>query len=227
MSNKYLLCIDASVQTASVALIRESTLLAVKTCEQQREHAAFIQPAIRELLQEQHILPSQLIAVAVTAGPGSYTGLRIGMASAKGLCYALNIPLITMNTLELMAAAALQQLNRSDSFLLCPLIDARRMEVFTAVYNQHLEQLLHPQALILESNSFHELLLNNPVYFFGNGAPKWETICRHANARFLTVQWNAASMVGKAWELFSQNSFASLAYATPFYGKDFYSTFKL
>jgi tRNA threonylcarbamoyladenosine biosynthesis protein TsaB len=227
MSNNYILCIDASVQTASVALSKESNLLAVKTCEQQREHAAFIQPAIRDLLKEQNIQPSQLNAIAVTSGPGSYTGLRVGMASAKGLCYALKVPLITLNTLEVMAITALQQLNDIDPFLLCPLIDARRMEVFTAVYNKQLEQVMQPGALILDNNSFSGLLSAQLVYFFGNGAPKWKSICNHNNARFISLEWNASSMVGKAWELFGQHSFASLAYATPFYGKDFYSTSKL
>lgn len=227
MSSNYILCIDASVQTASVALSNGANLLAVKACEQQREHAAFMQPAIQELLKEQNIQPSQLNAVAVTAGPGSYTGLRIAMASAKGLCYALNIPLITMSTLEVMALTALKQLNDDETFLLCPLIDARRMEVFTAVYNKQLEQALQPKALILDSDSFQDLLSNQPVYFFGNGAAKWESICNHNNARFLSLQWNAASMIQKAWQLFNENAFSSLAYAAPFYGKDFYSTSKL
>jgi tRNA threonylcarbamoyladenosine biosynthesis protein TsaB len=226
MANKYILCIDASVQTASVTLSSETGLLAVKTCAQQREHAAFLQPAIKDLLAEQNISPSHLTAVAVTEGPGSYTGLRVGMATAKGLCYALNIPLITMSTLEVMTMAVLQQLKTGESFLLCPLIDARRMEVFTAAYNQNMKEIMSPQALILDETSFREQLNNHVVYFFGNGSTKWQPVCHHPNARFLTVEWNATAMIGKAWELYHQSKFASLAYAAPFYGKDFYSTSK-
>jgi len=134
MSSNYILCIDASVHSASIALADGEQLLALKVCEQQREHAAFIQPAIDQILQELHLNPNKINAVAVTAGPGSYTGLRVGMTSAKGLCYALQIPLITLRTLDVMAHTAKKQVSDA-SYLLCPMIDARRMEVFTAVYN--------------------------------------------------------------------------------------------
>jgi tRNA threonylcarbamoyladenosine biosynthesis protein TsaB len=227
MSSKYILCIDTSVQTASVALCNEAELIASKTCEQQREHGAFLQPAIQQLLQEQQINISQLSAVAVTAGPGSYTGLRVGMASAKGLCYALKIPLITLSTLDVMAHAALAQINNELSFLLCPMIDARRMEVFTAVLSSTLQPLLKPQALILTDTSFEEFLSRQPVYFFGNGSEKWAALCNHSHAKFINVQWNAVSMIPMAWQQFEQQQFASLAYATPFYGKEFHSTSKI
>jgi tRNA threonylcarbamoyladenosine biosynthesis protein TsaB len=226
MDSKYILCLDASVQTASAALSSETGLPAVKICEQQREHAAFLQPAINDLLAEQNINLSQLTAVAVTAGPGSYTGLRIAMASAKGLCYALNIPMITLSTLEVMATVAIQHIKPEEPFLLCPLIDARRMEVFTAVYDKAMEEVMKPQALILDETSFQAQLNNHVVYFFGNGAAKWQAVCHHPNARFVNVEWNAKDMMRKAWELYHQSKFASLAYAAPFYGKEFYNTSK-
>jgi tRNA threonylcarbamoyladenosine biosynthesis protein TsaB len=225
MSSNYILCIDASVQTASVALADGEQLLAVQICEQQREHAAFIQPAIEQILEQLNLKPNQLNAVAVTAGPGSYTGLRVGMASAKGLCYALQIPLITLGTLDVMADAAKKQI-ADGSYLLCPMIDARRMEVFTAVYNEELNTAKEPHALILYENSFAEFD-QQPIYFFGNGAAKWQTICKLPNAKFIEMKWNAASMIQMAFEKFKEKQFASLAYAVPFYLKDFHNTSKV
>jgi tRNA threonylcarbamoyladenosine biosynthesis protein TsaB len=227
MSGKYLLCIDASVETASVAVSREDKLLACKTCTQQREHGAFLQPAIHQLLIELQLNINQLSAIAVTAGPGSYTGLRVAMASAKGLCYALNIPLITLGTLDVMTHAALPQLKDATNFVLCPMIDARRMEVFTALYSSTFETILKPHALILSATSFEETLSKQPVYFYGNGAEKWAHLCKHANAKFLSFSWNAESMIEMAWRYFQQEQFASLAYAIPFYGKEFHSTSKI
>jgi len=225
MSSNYILCIDASVHSASIALADGEQLLALKVCEQQREHAAFIQPAIDQILQELHLNPNKRNAVAVTAGPGSYTGLRVGMASAKGLCYALQIPLITLRTLDLMAHTAKKQVSDA-SYLLCPMIDARRMEVFTAVYNEELNSVKEPHALILDENSFTELE-QQFIYFFGNGAAKWQTICKLPHAKFIEVKWNAASMIKMAFEKFSQQQFASLAYAAPFYLKEFHNTSKV
>jgi tRNA threonylcarbamoyladenosine biosynthesis protein TsaB len=225
MNNNYILCIDASVQSASVALGDGEQLLAVKVCEQQREHAAFIQPAIEQLLNRFNLKPNQLQAVAVTAGPGSYTGLRVAMASAKGLCYALQIPLITLGTLEVMAYTAKQQLSDPSNFL-CPMIDARRMELFTAVYNEELNTVKEPQALILNENSFAEFE-QQPIYFFGNGAAKWQSICKMPNAKFINVNWNAATMIEMAFKKYNAKQFASLAYATPFYLKEFHNTSKM
>lgn len=224
MSNNYILCIDASVQMASVALANNQQLVALKKCTEQKEHAAFIQPAIQELLAQQQISSSQLAAIAVTAGPGSYTGLRVAMASAKGLCYALQIPLITINTLYVMAVAAKAQYPHE--VLFCPLIDARRMEVFTAVYTYTLETVLEPQALILDDKSFDAFLSKHTVCFFGNGSAKWQQLCMHKNAQFPEVTWDASSMITPAWQMFTDKAFASLAYAAPFYLKEFQSTSK-
>ncbi|XVJ67636.1 MAG: tRNA (adenosine(37)-N6)-threonylcarbamoyltransferase complex dimerization subunit type 1 TsaB [Lacibacter sp.] len=224
MSSNYLLCIDTSVQGASVALTASSRVLGIKSSDQPRDHAAFLQPAIEQLLHETNIKASQLSAVAVTSGPGSYTGLRVGMASAKGLCFGLNIPLITLPTTEVMCMSALQQLSADDSFLLVPMIDARRMEVFTALYTQSIQTVKEPHAYILQTDSFNELLQEQILYFFGNGADKWKKLCSHRNAKFLTVNWSAADMAVSAFTKFQQKDFASLAYTAPFYGKDFHST---
>lgn len=226
MSSNYLLCIDTSVQSASVALTDGVHLLGIKSSDQPKDHAAFLQPSIEQLLHETNIKASQLNAVAVTSGPGSYTGLRVGMASAKGLCFGLNIPLITIPTTEVMCVAALQQLAAKDACLLAPMIDARRMEVFTALYTPSMQQVKEPHACILQADSFSELLQEQIIYFFGNGAEKWKQVCSHSNAGFLNISWSAVHMVEMAFTKFQHKDFASLAYAAPFYGKDFHSTSK-
>ncbi len=220
MSEPILLCIDSSVSIASVALAKGKKILGKKICVEQKQHASFLQPAIKELLNESTISMNDLSAIAVTNGPGSYTGLRVSMASAKGLCYALNIPLITLGTLDVMAVAAKEQLQSTD--YLCPLIDARRMEVFTALYNRELKTLLTPLAMILTEHSFAEILSEKKIAFFGNGAVKWQQLCTNENAVFETILWDAATMIPLAQNAFGKKEFSSLAYATPFYLKEFH-----
>lgn len=220
MSEPILLCIDSSVSSASVALAKGNILLGKKVCVEQKQHASFLQPAIKELLNESTISINDLSAIAVTNGPGSYTGLRVSMATVKGLCYALNIPLITLGSLDVMAFAAKEHLQSTDC--LCPLIDARRMEVFTALYNKELKTLLAPQAMILTEHSFAEILTEKKITFFGNGAAKWQQLCTNENAVFETVDWDAASMISPVLNAFIKKEFSSLAYATPFYLKEFH-----
>lgn len=219
-----LLCIDTSTSHASVALAKDGVLMGIKTNQNQRDHASFLQPAIHALLQEANQTLKDINAIAVTSGPGSYTGLRVGFASAKGLAYALNIPLISVETTLVMSAAALSSLKNAKGALLCPMIDARRMEVFTALYSTGLQPVNPISALILTSESFARQLENASIFFFGDGSPKWQTICTHENAFFLDVKWNAADMVGLADKLFEQKNFSSLAYSVPVYGKEFHST---
>jgi tRNA threonylcarbamoyladenosine biosynthesis protein TsaB len=194
---------------------------------EQKEHASFLQPAIKEILAEAGIQAKDLSAVAVTTGPGSYTGLRVGLASAKGICFALDIPLITIGTLDVMAAAAKEWMQHQQPelvhYFICPLIDARRNEVFTAIFNENLETLEPAHPLVLDEHSFEQLLQQQPVLFFGTGAAKWKTQCVHAHALFENIPWSATSMVPIALRLFKANRFASLAYATPLYGKEFYT----
>jgi len=225
-----LLCIDTSTTHASVALARDEELLCIKVNQQQKDHASFLQPAIKEIMLETNLRLADVEAIAVTSGPGSYTGLRVGFSSAKGLCYALQIPLIAISTTEVMSAAALQLINeqteKPDTFVLCPMIDARRMEVFTAVYSSELKKIAANSAMILDAGSFSELLQKSPVYFFGNGADKWKNICHHPNARFIDVLWDAKDMIHLANTSFNNSSFTSLAYSVPDYGKDFHTNAK-
>ncbi|HEX2534290.1 MAG TPA: tRNA (adenosine(37)-N6)-threonylcarbamoyltransferase complex dimerization subunit type 1 TsaB [Chitinophagaceae bacterium] len=217
----YLLLIDTAVETASVCLAAEDRILGEKENAAQRDHAAWLQPAIRDLCTETGIPLSGLSAIAVSAGPGSYTGLRVGMAAAKGLCYALGLPLITLNSLQGMAAAAAARLPGNG--LLCPMIDARRMEVFTAVYNHALEEIISPHNALLDADSFAALLKQNEVIFFGNGSHKWKPIVTHKHAAFENVRASASAMMPLAWASWRNRSFAELAYCEPFYIKEFYS----
>lgn len=225
-----LLCIDTSANHASVALARDEQLLCIKTNQQQKDHASFLQPAIKEIMQETGLSLTGINAVAVTSGPGSYTGLRVGFASAKGLCYALQIPFITLTTTLVMSKAALQLVNQSagkpDSFFLCPMIDARRMEVFTAVYTNEMKQVSENSPMILHTDSFAGFLQTAPVFFFGSGAEKWKAICRHPNANFLPLAWDAGDMISLACNHMRNEMFTDLAYSVPDYGKDFQHSVK-
>lgn len=219
-----LLCIDSSTTHASVALATNGTLIGLKINQNQKDHASFLQPAIHSLLQEANHSLKDLNAIAVTSGPGSYTGLRVGFASAKGLAYALDIPLIGIETTRLMSAAALPLLQNKRSALLCPMIDARRMEVFTAIYSTDLQPVTSISAVILTADSFAGQLAASPIFFFGDGAFKWQTICTNSNALFLKVDWNAGNMIELAERFYTQKEFISLAYSIPVYGKEFHST---
>jgi tRNA threonylcarbamoyladenosine biosynthesis protein TsaB len=213
-----LLLIDTAVTTASVCLAQNGEVVAEKTNAAQRDHAAWIHKAILEVVEEAGISLEDLDAVAVSAGPGSYTGLRVGMSTAKGICYALNKPLILVNTLKMMAAAA----KRSENILLCPMIDARRMEVFTAVFDQDLNEVVPQSNMILDQESFNELLKENKVHFFGNGSKKFTDFVNHENILHDSVDFSAASMLSIVTEKFENGEFSDVAYAEPLYGKDFH-----
>ncbi|WEK36614.1 MAG: tRNA (adenosine(37)-N6)-threonylcarbamoyltransferase complex dimerization subunit type 1 TsaB [Candidatus Pseudobacter hemicellulosilyticus] len=227
-----LLNIDTATGTASLCLSLDGKVLGATENESQKDHAAWIQPAIQELLAQHHYTLPQLQAIALSAGPGSYTGLRVGMATAKGLCFALQIPLITENTLKVIANATREQVLLSGNgtadagLLLCPMIDARRMEVFTAVYDQQLNIVLAPAAMILDNISFNKELVNNSILFTGNGSTKWKHVCDHPNARFAEVKHTAVHLAPLAEQSFLQENFADLAYEEPFYLKEFYSYMK-
>lgn len=215
----WILNIDTAVQTASICLAQNEECIAVKINSSQNDHAAWLQPAIVSMLQEHNLQMKDLAAIAVSAGPGSYTGLRVGMATAKGLCYALHIPLILISTLEMMAVSALKE----DARFFCPMIDARRMEVFTAVFDNSLNEIEAPRNEILSETSFQNLLDKGHVVFFGNGSNKFKTLITHPNAFFKNIEATAVQMTGLAYEKMSRNEFANLAYSEPFYGKEFYS----
>jgi tRNA threonylcarbamoyladenosine biosynthesis protein TsaB len=217
-----LLSIDTATGKAQVSAWRDGSVLHALYNDAQKDHAAFLQPALQQLLKEADIDIKEINAVAVNAGPGSYTGLRVGMASAKGLCYALDIPLITLNGLELLTASLQNQLNGiSATDLFCPMIDARRMEVFTAVYDAEMKTILEPCAMILDENSFKEQCENKRMFFFGNGSGKFKTIFSHPNACFENTGIMPAAMGAMAGARFEKKQFADLSYSEPFYIKEF------
>lgn len=214
-----ILNIETAVEGASICLSHESQILGSSSNPSKMDSASWLHVAIRDLLNEKNVQIKDLQAIGISSGPGSYTGLRVGMAAAKGLCYAARLPLITINTLEIMATAA----KKSASTLLCPMIDARRMEVFTAVYNQDLQVVLSPVNMVLTEGSFSDLLNDQRLTFFGNGSQKFKQLIQSANADFIEVNFSAKDMLGLALQKFNNSDFADLAYAEPFYGKAFYS----
>jgi tRNA threonylcarbamoyladenosine biosynthesis protein TsaB len=216
----YILNIDTATEAAHVSLAQNGVVLQQLANQTQNEHAAFVQPAAAALVKAAGISFAQLCAVAVTAGPGSYTGLRVGMASAKGLCYALNKPLIALNTLQIMAAAAQMQ-HTEKNILFCPMIDARRMEVFTALYDDALNIILEPCAMILTTESFKDYLVNNKILFFGNGSKKWNNLINHSNALFTDVSSTTQAMAQLSDKNLIKNNFSNLAYTEPLYLKEF------
>jgi tRNA threonylcarbamoyladenosine biosynthesis protein TsaB len=181
---------------------------------------------IQRIMKEQQVTPAQMDAIAVSAGPGSYTGLRVGVATAKGLCYAWEKPLIGISTLALMTQGLLQQ-TKDHHALYAPMLDARRMEVYTAIYNGSLQEIVPPQALILTPESYAAQLATNKIYFFGNGSEKWQQLLvQHENATFLPYVLNAAHMVSLSEGAFAKKAFEDVAYFSPFYLKPFHSTIK-
>ena len=222
-----ILNIDTATTLGSVSLSFEGKLLQERINTQSIDHATWIHLAIKEIMNASNhsYQLNDISAVAVVAGPGSYTGLRVGMSTAKGLCYALNSRLITLNTLKIMAYATNKEI--SPSQLLCPMLDARRMEVFTALYNTVLNELIAPCAMILEENSFSAWLHKNEIIFFGNGSNKWKDLVKHENAIFKDSFYTTHDIAFISYNEFRQNAFVDLAYAEPIYLKDFYAPKKL
>jgi tRNA threonylcarbamoyladenosine biosynthesis protein TsaB len=218
--------IDTATETAHVSIAKDGVVLEQAVNNSQMDHAGFLQVAVRDSLNKAGITIAAVDAIAVTIGPGSYTGLRVGLASAKGLCYALNKPLICIGTLAVLAKSALFLVKNahflSKTALLCPMIDARRMEVFTAVFDQSLQTILSPFALILNETSFKDLLEKHPITFFGNGSQKWQKIANSANATFLNVAINPLAMSELSQKMYDNNDFSNLAYTEPTYIKEFY-----
>lgn len=214
-----ILNIDTALETASISLAKDGKAVNTVVNKEQKDHAAWLQNAIAGLLKASEFELKDLSAIAVTIGPGSYTGLRVGLSSAKGLCYALNIPLITISTLELMAHAAKNE--KVD--LLCPMIDARRKEVFTAVYTNSLKEIVKPHARILENDFLSEWLASNDILIFGSGSKKFLSLLNHDNAIFSEVHYDASNMASISAERFLSQRFADLAYSEPAYLKDFFS----
>ncbi len=213
-----LLIIDVALETAFVILVKDTIVLDVKINKVQQTHASWLHIAIEQLCNTNNVALHTLQAIAVTNGPGSYTGLRIGMSAAKGLCYALQIPLITLDNLKLIALAN----NTPSNCLYIPMIDARRDEVYCCTFNTNFEIITTHSAVILNADSFEHELAKQQVIFCGDGAAKFSIICTHTNAIFSAIMYTQIELVQLALQQFNTLAFANLTYAEPNYIKPFY-----
>ena len=214
-----ILNIDTALDTACISLAKDGVVIKFAVNDNQRDHAAWLQPAIKNLLLDTNTKIEQLSAIGVSNGPGSYTGLRVGLSTAKGLCYALNIPLITRSTLEVMAFSA----KNEATDLICPMIDARRMEVFTAVYDLDLAEIKKPHACIIDEHSFDSILKGHKILFLGNGSEKFQKICGNSHAVFTKSPLNPAAIASLTYRNFIGNNFVEIAYTEPMYLKEFFT----
>lgn len=219
-----ILQIETATDRCSVSIAKNGLTIASKFDDGERNHARVLVPIISELLQSSGIHGEELDAIAVSKGPGSYTGLRIGVSTAKGLCFAWEKPLVGVNTLESMASWFASQ-NETAADCFCPMIDARRLEVYTALFSRVLDTIQNTQALILDADSFSEHLQQKTIAFFGDGARKFEALLNQRyNALFINdFKASSEGMNAIALNLFQENRFESVAYFEPFYLKDFYS----
>lgn len=220
-----ILAIETSTEVCSVALGQDGDTIFEKVCEENNAHTRHLATFVDEALSfaNSHAIP--LDAVAITEGPGSYTGLRIGTSTAKGICYGFNIPLITIPTLKMLCVRPLLYEELDEDALLCPMIDARRMEVYAAIYDRSLRNIRETQADIIDETSYADYLEKQPIYFFGNGAEKCIDIIKHPNARFIpNIKASAKSMLPLAELAIAKNDFADVAYFEPYYLKEFVAT---
>jgi tRNA threonylcarbamoyladenosine biosynthesis protein TsaB len=218
-----ILCIETATKNCSVALCVNGNVIALQQDNPNNEpdkgfsHAEKLQGYITQVLDQGNVSKNDLNAIAVSKGPGSYTGLRIGVSTAKGLCYALDIPLIAISTLSSLA----RQVTGS---LVVPMLDARRMEVYSAVFSSEMEQIREIQAQIITQDSFKTYLDRGRVTFIGDGVEKFEAVCTHPNAVFIKNALPSASQMAAVATLkLSTNQTQDVAYFEPYYLKDFIS----
>jgi len=217
-----ILQIETATTVCSVALAKDGEVVGFKQVDQRNVHAEVITVYIDEILEAAGVTYGDIDAIAVSCGPGSYTGLRIGVSTAKGLCFALDKPLIAIETLASMADGIIAE-GIDANVSLCPMIDARRMEVYTAIFDAKGNVIKPTAAEIIDENSFVDLLQNNKIIFFGDGAGKCrEVLGNNLNAQFLAGFINSAThLTKKAQEKFVAKDFEDVAYFEPFYLKDF------
>ena len=222
-----ILLIETATAVCSVALAECGLIVKEYFSTEGNDHAAKLTVFINEILKEQEITIKDVDAVAVSMGPGSYTGLRIGVSVAKGLCYAADKPLIAVSTLQSMASGMKERLTANEtidsSYAFCPMIDARRMEVYAAIFNSELETIREVKAEIIDIDSFKDVLANYTTYFFGSGAPKSsEFLASNSNSKIINDFVPSAShMIKIARQKYSAGLFEDVAYFEPFYLKDF------
>ena len=217
--------IETSTEVCSVALSSDGVVKFHRQNFEGPSHAALLGDYVQECITHARENQIELHAVAVSGGPGSYTGLRIGVSEAKGLCFGLNLPLIAVSTLELLCCTAMFRVDIEEDALICPMIDARRMEVYAAVYNERLEAVMPVGAYIVDESTFADILSQRKVIFCGNGAAKCRDVINHPNAIFVDgVYPLATGMLALAERAFTRQEFSDVAYYEPFYLKEFVAT---
>lgn len=227
-----ILNIETATHVCSVALSSGLQLIDIRESHQEKSHASLLAVFIDDILKKNNLKPAHLDAVSVSKGPGSYTGLRIGVSTAKGISYGADIPLISVNTLQTLSFGAISHPKNPFCFSpdkekvwYCPMIDARRMEVFSAFYNDKNEIMRPVSANIIDTNSFSDILSERPVLFFGTGSDKSKSFLNHPNAFFLDdVLPSARFMIPLSNKAYEERNFENSAYFEPFYLKDFVAT---
>ena len=221
-----ILCVETGTDICSVGIARDGELMSLRESDQGRDHAKQVAVFVDELLRETGVKPDELDAVAVGMGPGSYTGLRIGVSFAKGLCYGLNIPLLAVGSLEALTDVAIKdyeagiiQVEGWDEALLCPMVDARRMEVYAQIFNSRCEAQSEVSAEIITEDSFSQWRAKGKLVIFGNGAAKCQEML--PDAIYIDVAPSARGLTRIAHQLFEAGKTVDIAYFEPFYLKDF------
>ena len=214
--------INTALQDAVLSISRGNQLVETFTNNIQKEHASIVHTVIRDLLRSGNLEMSQVDAISVVAGPGSYTGLRVGIASAKGLSYALHKPIISIGTLELMAMQAIRSCNFQDQYY-CPMIDARRMEVYTAIYDNKLQEVMKPTAVVLDKSPLH-LLSDKPTIYFGDGAMKLKVHDPAISYHQFTA--NCQAMIDMSLKVYFNGSFVDVVTLNALYIKEFFTITK-
>ena len=218
-----LLNIDTAFETACVCISRSAEIITLEKNHNQKNHASFLQPAIKQACSTAGIQLSDIDAVAIANGPGSYTGLRVGLASAKAICYALHKPLILLNTLDILAYALKENtLHTEPDILFCPLIDARRMEVYTALYDVHLNLVKEHAAVIVNDHFLEEEKENYRIVAGGNGSFKLQSLPARENIICVPAEAEMTYFVKLAHRAFGSNTFSDIAYSEPVYLKPVY-----
>ena len=226
-----ILHIESTTKACSVGLSHSGQMIALReSVSLEYSHSSSLTVFMEDVMREAGKKPSDIDAVAVSHGPGSYTGLRIGVSAAKGFCYALDIPLIAIDTMKALTNTALQKLAGQEGLVspaaieavFCPMIDARRMEVYYALYRYDLLPMQETRAEVIEENTFSKILEDYKIFFFGDGAGKCRNLINSCNAMFIDDIWpSAIGMPQEAEQKYEQGEFVDLAYFEPFYLKDF------
>ena len=218
-----ILCVDTSSFICSVSVFENLSLISSNSTEVEKSHSKFIIQLIDQSLKDANIKINEVDAFAVSMGPGSYTGLRIGVSTIKGLCYSLEKPLISINTLEILSKSALNHINNYNDFFICPMIDARRMEVFTKMLDNDFNEVEKDKALILDDKSFNDIGGGKSIYFFGDGSNKFQKITNNKNFHFIDNIISSSKHMGELANIkYENNQFENLTTFEPFYIKDFF-----